>query len=267
MNNEEYQAIYTKTQKHHQLFADLWESYGELAKNNYALSKSNPIGKYVADILALGPFYYYVIHLDDYSLSHIAERILPIHGLNDYPAVLQNIVDLIHPDDLDFVLEAEKAAIDKMATIGLQHQLNLKFSYCFRMRVADSSYHLFRHQSIPLAKDEEGKLTTTLHIHTDIQHITRENSRIVLVQGVGERTDCCQIDLSRRGLDAPKIVLTKREREVLALLAQGLSDRQIGKQLFISDHTVRVHRRNLLRKTGSHSSGALIRRCFDLGLL
>jgi DNA-binding NarL/FixJ family response regulator len=43
-------------------------------------------------------------------------------------------------------------------------------------------------------------------------------------------------------------VLTQREREVYELLACGLSNREIGAKLFISDATVKVHVRHILEK-------------------
>jgi DNA-binding CsgD family transcriptional regulator/tetratricopeptide (TPR) repeat protein len=45
--------------------------------------------------------------------------------------------------------------------------------------------------------------------------------------------------------------LSAREVEVLRLLAQGLSNREIGKELFISEHTAANHVRSILRKTAS----------------
>jgi len=44
--------------------------------------------------------------------------------------------------------------------------------------------------------------------------------------------------------------LSLREVEVLRLVAQGLSNREIGKRLFISEHTAANHIRSILRKTG-----------------
>jgi len=47
--------------------------------------------------------------------------------------------------------------------------------------------------------------------------------------------------------------LTEREREVLALLAEGLSNAAIAEQLVVSVHTVRNHVANLSAKLGAHS--------------
>jgi two-component system NarL family response regulator len=54
-------------------------------------------------------------------------------------------------------------------------------------------------------------------------------------------------------LQSRKPVLTGREIEVLSLVAQGQTSRQIGTLLFISENTVKNHIRNILDKLGLHS--------------
>lgn len=55
--------------------------------------------------------------------------------------------------------------------------------------------------------------------------------------------------LRRQGPDGtPKEVLTHREREILTLLADGKSSKEIGELLFISLRTVQNHRANIMRK-------------------
>jgi len=52
--------------------------------------------------------------------------------------------------------------------------------------------------------------------------------------------------------------LSKREKEILDLLLQGKSSREIAEQLFISKTTVDTHRRNILEKTGAKSTLELL---------
>ena len=59
--------------------------------------------------------------------------------------------------------------------------------------------------------------------------------------------------LEREHRQDPMDSLTERERDVLRLIATGLSNKQIAGQLFISEETVKVHIRNLLRKLNVHS--------------
>ena len=56
-----------------------------------------------------------------------------------------------------------------------------------------------------------------------------------------------------RSLPAAADVLTPREREIIALVAEGRSNGEIGKQLFISTKTVSVHVSNILGKLGASS--------------
>jgi len=61
--------------------------------------------------------------------------------------------------------------------------------------------------------------------------------------------------------------LTKRELEILRLISQALSNKQIGKQLFISDQTVSVHRKNIMRKLGVSNTAGLIKVAYDNSLI
>jgi len=61
--------------------------------------------------------------------------------------------------------------------------------------------------------------------------------------------------------------LTDRETEVLALIARGLTNRQIGEQLFISAKTVSVHVSNLLAKLGASGRAEAVGIAHQGGLL
>jgi len=61
-------------------------------------------------------------------------------------------------------------------------------------------------------------------------------------------------------------VLGPREREVLQLLAEGLSSPEIARRLYISHHTVESHRRNIMRKLDLHNVAALTKYAIREGL-
>jgi len=60
--------------------------------------------------------------------------------------------------------------------------------------------------------------------------------------------------------------LTAREREVLQLLAEGLSSPEIAQRLFVATSTVETHRRNVMRKLGKHSVADLTKYAIREGL-
>jgi two-component system, NarL family, response regulator NreC len=61
--------------------------------------------------------------------------------------------------------------------------------------------------------------------------------------------------------------LTPREQEVLTLIAEGLTSREIAQQLVISPKTVDRHRENIMAKLNLHSRAELVRYAMSRGLL
>lgn len=58
-------------------------------------------------------------------------------------------------------------------------------------------------------------------------------------------------------------MLTQREREVALAVANGLTSKQIGKALGLSELTVRKHRENIHRKLGIRNLAELARYCLE----
>ncbi len=61
--------------------------------------------------------------------------------------------------------------------------------------------------------------------------------------------------------------LTEREREVLALVARGLSNAEIGKQLFISPATAKTHVGRVMMKLDAHDRAELVVIAYETGLV
>ena len=64
-----------------------------------------------------------------------------------------------------------------------------------------------------------------------------------------------------------KSQLTDREIEILALIAQGFSNKEIGDKLFISHRTVDTHRTNLMKKLEVNNIAGLIKKSYELKIL
>jgi two-component system response regulator NreC len=61
--------------------------------------------------------------------------------------------------------------------------------------------------------------------------------------------------------------LSRREREVLALIAEGLTTSQIADRLYVSPHTVQTHRDHVMTKLDLHSRVALTKYAIRKGLI
>jgi DNA-binding NarL/FixJ family response regulator len=66
--------------------------------------------------------------------------------------------------------------------------------------------------------------------------------------------------------DEPMQRLTPREREIVQLIAEGGTTKEIAKRLGISVKTVETHRSNVLRSLGLHSVGEIVRYAIRNGI-
>lgn len=68
-----------------------------------------------------------------------------------------------------------------------------------------------------------------------------------------------EIEIENDANKSTKGLLTKRQVEILSLVAQGKTSREIANELFIGLHTVDTHRKNMIRILGLQGKGELMR--------
>src|SRR5690606_30595963 len=69
------------------------------------------------------------------------------------------------------------------------------------------------------------------------------------------------IDVNDMDLDAftcEPVVLSERETEIITLIAEGLTNAQIAEQLFLSNHTINTHRKNIMNKLGVKNTAGIV---------
>lgn len=69
------------------------------------------------------------------------------------------------------------------------------------------------------------------------------------------------IDVNDIDLDAftcEPITLSERESEIIVLIAEGLTNVQIAEQLFLSNHTINTHRKNIMAKLGVKNTAGIV---------
>ncbi len=102
-----------------------------------------------------------------------------------------------------------------------------------------------------LKESAEGELIEAIRAVTGGQSFFSPKIRRLLQSQHVER-------LRRDGRDDSYELLTAREREVLQLIAEGHSNKEVAGRLFISTLTVETHRKKILEKLGLHGTGDLI---------
>ncbi len=93
-----------------------------------------------------------------------------------------------------------------------------------------------------------------------------EMEEAILTVSSGKLYMSLELDISREEIKKMP-VLTTREREVLVLIVEGLTNPQIAERLFVSPHTVDSHRKNLLTKFEVNNTAGLIKWAAKNGLI
>lgn len=70
-------------------------------------------------------------------------------------------------------------------------------------------------------------------------------------------------DLPQNGVPA----LTRREKEILQLLSEGMTSTEIANRLFLSNYTIDTHRKNMLQKFNVHNTQSLMKAVRELGII
>lgn len=115
-------------------------------------------------------------------------------------------------------------------------------------------------RKLDLARAVEAGAAGLLHKSTPLQEIVEAVQRVAAGESLVTRRELIELvhmagqhREAERASEQAIARLTRREREVLLALAEGLSDREIAQRLFVSKETVHTHMVNLLGKLGVES--------------
>lgn len=135
-------------------------------------------------------------------------------------------------------------------------------------RVSRTHAELHRRDGQWLLVDVGSRNGTEVNGRPVKRHPLRDGDRVrvggtVLTYVAGVDDNATEVDQTPDPLPGHRI--SDRERQVLDLVAEGLTDRAIGERLFISVSTVRSHLDRIREKSGLHRRSELTRLAIELG--
>lgn len=167
-----------------------------------------------------------------------------------------------HPDDLPIWLKAlEDLMIFTMTEIPIEDRPNL--SYTWNMRIKNSKgeyFNAFEHQT-PTYFDENGKPIIGI-AHHSIVGGGEQRPIIASVKKLNANDEYETIFYKNYSQKLLSTSLTNREKDIVRLLALNKTSKEIAEKLFISSHTVNVHRKNILSKLNFNNTKELVKYCF-----
>lgn len=200
---------------------------------------------------------------------------------DDHPLLLEGLKNILGNSDTIDVVDCYKSVSEMNAGLARQAVDILLLD----INLADiNSIELIK----PLKKKYSNLQIIMLSVHNELPvinstlaegalgYIQKNASVSEILEGIntvylGQQFVCSQTRsvLEKKSPDGLKQVpkLTRREKEILAEAAKGLTTNQMAEKLFISPHTVESHRKNLIEKFQTANLSSAIKLAIEYGLI
>jgi DNA-binding CsgD family transcriptional regulator len=219
-----------------------------------------------------------VTFLLDYSTMqylHVGESCSNIMGYTANYLMetgLEHYLSNWHPDDF-FVINkiVFPSNLAFLKTIALDEYPEYIFSYNYRLKNPKGEYVILLQRFSYVAGDALGQLAGMIGVAFDITHYKSDTTIVQTIEKCIPTQDGILNELVYKKvhpvLSYEDKSLSKKENEILKLIADGLSSKQIAGKMQLSVNTINNHRRNMLQKTGCKSSSELINYAMKHGLI
>jgi len=188
--------------------------------------------------------YYFIFDCETNAPEYISKTVVDVLGYLPEEITMEKIFSCIHPDDLEYCNECEINYLKITDNLYFNELYRYSVEYSFRLLTKSGTYITVKQEYRNIETDEYGRMFKNFVQHRRIDNYeTRPDDDFKIIDKLKNK----HINLKS------KYKLTKRELEILSLINQGYQSKQISELLFLSDNTVKTHRKNILSKTESSS--------------
>jgi DNA-binding CsgD family transcriptional regulator len=212
---------------------------------------------------AVGPYFWFIPDQADMTIVAASENTKQLSPYKPEEWVGQDAnfwANNIHPDDRYYVLSASMLAAEINESYTRERSDKMRINIYCRMLDAKSNFRWVLIQFPNRYFDDENRIASTWIMITDLGHLKSNISHMMtVIDTSNNENQYFSVSLQTKELSAIDIPqITKREQEVLQLMARGLNSPEIAKELHISPYTAEQHKRNLRKKTGTKTSAELM---------
>lgn len=171
-----------------------------------------------------------------------------------------------HPDDLLNTKKFLREILQILALIPRASIGNYSFSFDYRIIKPTGEVVRILEQNSILQQDSEGNITHLLGVCNNITQWKRNETQLASLSSVIDKQYFFFTSDKSKSAN-PKMILSKRELEIVKLISEGHSSKYIADKLFISFHTVNTHRQKIIEKTNTKNTGGLVQFAVYNGLI
>mgnify|MGYP000906745423 FL=1 len=241
------------------IIREVEKKWAEIGKNATPkeLTLEIELYKKLLNIFQPGEYYFFVFNPSFRSVDFTSSSVETLLGYKPDEFSTDLLLDSIHPDDLPYFVDFESTVVDFKKQLPVDKLMKYKSRYNYRLRKKDGTYISILQQSVTIQIDEDGSVLYNLVFHTDITDLSPSSQ--MTLSFIGLEGEPSFINVKPKSVfSKSKEVFTKREKEVLRYVLQGFNSEKIAYELNLSIHTIHVHRKNILRKSGCSSVSELL---------
>src|SRR5690606_36867893 len=229
----------------------IWKEIGQYKKPG-DLKLEIEIYKKLLNFFQVGDYCYFIFSPPEMRMEYTNHSITDLIGYTPEEFTLEKFLEIVHPDELNNYLNFEATITEFWKNLPPEKVMKYKTRYDFRIQCKDGNYKRLLQQVIPIQTEEDGAILRTFVIFTDISHLKQNNKMVLSILGLEGEPSYFDIQPVQK-LIPHKEILSRREKEVLQLLADNHSSKKVGEILSLSPYTVNTHRKNMFRKTKTKS--------------
>ena len=234
---------------------EIWQDIPNAVTDQIDLSQKEIINRYM-DVFHIGEYFYVIFNTQKAEMEYVSPKILTILDYNPEEFTLQLVMESIHPEDIPYYFHYEQSAVRFFSELSPDLFFKYKFSYDYRIKAKCGAYKRLLQQIIPVYYFPEGGVRT-LGIFTDITHLNVRGIPKLSFIGMQGAPSFYNVHLEKE-FSISESLFTNREKEILTEVLAGKTSKQIAENLNLSIHTIKTHRKNILKKSGSESLSDLL---------
>lgn len=210
-------------------------------------------------VMQNGPCLTYILNVRTGHYEFVSDNVQQILGYSpqDFTGKdLAFVKSLIHPQDSIYLWKMLIRVWQYLLAQPCAKRELYQYNCDYRIKKANNDWMRILEQNTIIKTDQKGNITHLLGMCTDITNWRKSSTLTASV--VSKTKEQCFMCTSAEEVQSREETLSKREREVLQLIAQGYNSKFIADRLCISFHTVNTHRQKMIAKTNTKNTGRLV---------
>ncbi len=246
---------------YYSLFSQFIETYAPVGFKG--IDPADPLMLEIEKMTEKHNQFFLIIDFVQLSLLYVSKRSAAMLGIKPADLDPLNYFEATHPDDLFRHSLGRSLLFKRTQTLFAAEKGYTLLSTNLLMRNPAGAYSNLFLQCLLYYSMLPYKTVYMLIVHTDIGWYAKMKNGFHYYLG----NDLSYFRLPDEELIAAGLPFTSREFELIMLIKSELNSEQIAEKLFLSQHTVNTHRKNILKKAGKKNMQEVIFDLMDRGLL